>query len=195
MADINRTTYFYRHKFKAKAEEFNKPMPLPDYFDPMIGDKKSVTIAEIGAGPVNTIGNYKEGVEVKIYASDVMQPEYEKFRKYHNVELLVPIEYQDFEHLTYPDEFFDIVHCVNAVDHTEDACKAILEMFRVCKKGGWVYLRHAPNQMDRYGGMHRWNVSYLDKDRCLFQSKDSNFILEAPTHMEGDLIVSVCQKT
>lgn len=196
MEDLNRTTYFYRKKFKSKESQFNKPAQLPEYFGEMIGDKKEVVIAELGAGPINTIGNYWPGVEVTIYASDVMQPEYEKFWQASGKKPIVVVEYQDFERLTYPDNFFDIVHCVNALDHTEDAWQALQEIQRVCKPGGWIYLRHAQNQMDRYGGMHRWNIHlYEDSGVCLIQNKTQSYSIDqAQPKIEGDLIVSKWQK-
>ncbi len=158
MKDSNRTAYFYRLKFTRKEAEYNVPSKLPDYFEELIDDKKQVVIAELGAGPVNTIGNEWPGVEVKIVASDVLWPEYAAY--WGDKTPLVPIEYQDMEHLTYPDNTVDIVHCRNAVDHTPNPLAAIEEMKRVCKPGGWVYMAHAPGQKTRYGGMH--SVDYED---------------------------------
>ncbi len=191
MADINKTTFFYRVKFGSKEREFNKPAPLPKYFKYLIGDKKKVVIAELGAGPVNTIGDHCEGVDVTIFASDIFSDEYKKFWVNNGKVPLVPIEYQDMENLTYPDETFDIVHCVNALDHTPDCQKAIEEMKRVCKKGGWVYLRHAPDQKKRYGGMHAWNAS-VDG---FSNGKETVSTREFATYLEDDLIVSTWQKT
>jgi SAM-dependent methyltransferase len=181
MEDLNKTTYFYRVKFKSKEAKFNVPGKLSDYFGPMIGEKKEVKIAELGAGPVNTIGNEWPGVEVLIYASDVFASEYITFWEKSGKSPLVPVVYEDMEHLTYPDEMFDIVHCRNAVDHTPNPLKAIEEMKRVCKKGGWVYMAHAPGQKTRYGGMH--SVDY------------ENLVLpEFTRSMDGELIVDVWHK-
>jgi hypothetical protein len=68
---------------------------------------------------------------------------------------------------------FDIVHCVNALDHTNNPQKAIEEMKRICKPGGWIYLRHAPNQKDKYGGIHKWNAT-VDG----FENSDKNITLD-----------------
>ncbi len=182
MGDINKTTYFYRVKFKGKEEIHNQRGPLPKYFGPMIGSKEEIVIAELGAGPVNTIGDSWGGVKVKIYASDIFADEYNKFWKEHKRIPIIPIEYQDMEKLSYPDNMFDIVHCVNALDHTPNVEKAISEMKRVCKPGGWIYLRHAQGQKKRYGGMHYHNFEELELPGF---SKE----------MEGDLIVNTWRKT
>lgn len=181
MEYIKGVSSLYVRKFKRKLEQYNVPSSLPDYFAPMIGDKKEVGIAELGAGPVNTIGNFWKDVKVSIYASDVLQSEYEQLRKEHNAQLLVPIQYEDMESLSYPDEMFDIVHCRNAVDHTPNPYKAIEEMRRVCKKGGWIYLAHAPSQKTRFAGKHSCDFEMLSLPG--FESRT-----------EDGMIISICQK-
>jgi ubiquinone/menaquinone biosynthesis C-methylase UbiE len=170
----------------------------------MIGDKKRVVIAEVGAGPVNTIGDFWPGVDVKIHASDVCQQEYQGFWEHHNKVPIIPIEYQDMEDFTYPDEMFDIVRCTNALDHTRSADKALGEIMRICKKGGWVYLRHVANQRSRHGREHRWDVT-MEGGECIFRGKHKTFNVkefgEFKSHSsEEDLdprahiITSICQK-
>lgn len=199
MGDINRTTYFYRKKFESKEKEFNKHGPLPAYFEhlitPSVQKSGKLTIAEIAAGPINTIGTQWPGLEVEIRASDVFADEYRRFWAYHNKTPIIPIEYQNMEKLTYADNSFDIVHCVNSLDHTPDARAAIMECIRVCKKGGYIYFRHSPDQQKRYGGMHAWNVNFVD-GQCQFSNQGDLFYLgsEFKVSLEGDLIVAICQK-
>lgn len=196
------TLYFYRVKFGSKLAKFNLPTPLPDYFGPMIGDKKEVTIAELGAGPICTIGNSWPGLKINLYASDVLQNEYAPLWAAHQATPVVPVEYQDMEHLTYPDGFFDIVHCVNALDHTLDARQALKEMIRVGKPLGWIYLRHFPNQRSRLRGMHAWDINETNGEGVFSNRKEKFFLSEFgdfQTHVEKnlkgeDLIVStLCQ--
>ncbi len=149
MGDIS----YYQKTFNKKRAQFNQSRQLEDYFAPMIGDKKSIAICELAAGPVNTIGNTWPGVEVKITASDSEWPRYAPL--WSGETPLVPIEYQDMEDLTYPDNSFDIVHCRNALDHTKNPLIAIEEMKRITKQ--WIYLLHAEGQKRIYGGHHYWN--------------------------------------
>lgn len=150
----------YRRKIKQLAYEYNRVFPLPYYFGEMIRLKKVVKIADIGSGPVCTLGNIWGDSEIKIYASDLRQPSYKTLIEKEKIKLLTPIEYQDMENLTYPDNFFDVVHCVNALDHTNNAQKALDEMKRVCKKDGYIYLRHAHNQRRAHkGNGHFWDAS------------------------------------
>lgn len=194
MTDLNGSTRYYRRRFPQKEKEYNRPMSLPSYFKEMIGDKKKVLIAEIGAGAVNTIGNLWEGVDVHIVASDQYQEEYSRFWKENDKTPIVPIDNQDMENLTYANNTFDIVHCRNAVDHTPNAEKAISEMKRICKKDGFVYLLHFSNQRSRAKGVHYWDIDYVDGN-CTFKSNESSFVLkDFNTKKEGDFIISIWQK-
>lgn len=176
MSDRERGKYlavrYYQKKNRRKLRAFNHDFPLPEYFRELIGDKKSVVIADIGAGSIPTTGNSWPGVEVKIVASDLLADEYNEMWRNDRRVILNPVEKQDMEALTYPDNTFDIVHCVNALDHSEHPDKAIREMIRVCKPGGWVYLRHLPNEgrTENYQGFHQWNIDILDGE-CTFGGK------------------------
>lgn len=152
---------------KDNIKRFNKPNPLADYLLPLIGHKKEVKIADIGSGPYSTIGHYLDGVKVDIYHSD--NQDFTKFWKKYNATPLVHIEHQDMEKLTYPDDFFDIVHCVNALDHTRNAPSAIMEMIRVCKPGGYVYIDCHLDQLST-GHKHKWNMK---ENGCLNDGHNS----------------------
>ena len=125
------TLRFYRMRFAKKLARFNRAMELPNYFGPMIGDKKEAVIAELAAGPICTIGNKWKDVKVNLYASDILKNEYDEIWKEFNAVPVIPIEYQDMENLTYSDNFFDIVHCVNSLAHTLNPYQVLKELLRV----------------------------------------------------------------
>src|SRR3990167_7557547 len=140
---------------KGKAMYYNRPLPLAEHFIPLIGDKKAVKIADIGSGPFPITGQYLEGVKVELYHSD--RQNFDEFWKKYNSVPLFPIEIQNMEKLTYEDDFFDIVNCVNALDHTLNAEQAVKEMIRVCK--GWVYIDCALYQRTDQGHKHYWDAT------------------------------------
>lgn len=165
--------HFMLKQFKQKIEKYNRgPIPLVDYLIPYIGDKKEVKIADIGSGPFSRTGQYLDGIKVEVYPSD--QSNFDYFWARYNLKPMFPIEVQNMQKLTYPDNYFDIVHCVNALDHTGYAETALKELIRVCKPGGWVYIDCALIQMTARGHNHFWDAE-VDGS---FTSKDSNFNLK-----------------
>lgn len=187
---IHITMRFYRKRTPFLVRDYNKVFPLPYYFDNILYRNGTYTIADLAAGPVCRLGGKKSGSKIIIHASDVLAKEYNAITDAIGEPLLIPIEYQDIENLTYPDEMFDVVHCVNALDHTIDAKKALSEIKRICKKGGWIYLRHAPDQKKNIGGGHFWNISvsgldngteFIPWDSGFKVSEDSGFIISTMT--------------
>lgn len=150
--------------------KFIKPLPLADCLLPLIGDKKEVKIADIGSGPYSIIGSYLDNVKVDIYHSD--RQDFSYFWEKRQMTAPISVQIENMEKLTYQDNFFDIVHCCNALDHTADAEQAVKEMIRVCKVDGWIYIKCSLNQLDT-GYRHYWNA----KEDGTFTNKVDTFKL------------------
>lgn len=198
------TLRFYTRKHSFKNRDFNRPLNLPDYFAPLIGDKTDVSIAEIGSGMFCTIGSLWPTARISVYPSDILADDYRQVLSQNGITPLIPVLKQDMEHLTYPDKFFDIVHCVNALDHCLNPDLALKEMLRVCKPGGYIYLRHFTNvgRHQNYSGMHFWNID-LNGPACLFWNPDRRFALaeiipgfihSRQSESGSDMIVSIFHK-
>lgn len=85
----------------------------------------------------------------------------------------------DMENLPYEDSSFDIVICINALDHTQNAPKAVMEMLRVSK--GLVYINCAIDQKTRHRKKHFWDAKpdgRLANDVYEFNLKDHGFKIE-----------------
>lgn len=175
----NNTLRHYTKKLPWKVRQFNHELYLPDYFGPMIGGKKEVVIAEIGAGMFCTIGSLSKAAKIKVYPSDILADEFNQILKDSHITPLIPVVKENMENLTYPDSFFDIAHCVNALDHTPDPIKAIKEMYRVVKPGGYLYLRHFINvgEHEKYRGLHAWNLDIDKGGDCLIWGRGYRFSL------------------
>jgi len=183
---------FYRQRMHLLAHVFNRHFPLQYYFFTMLDRHVlKIRIADLGSGPICTVGNLWDHRKITIIPSDVLQPHYQEMIDDMGIQLLIPTEYQDMEALTYPDNSFDIVHCVNAMDHTRDAKKAISEAVRICRPDGYIYLRHAVAQKRRWGGHHYWN---FNPDGSI-NSADERFYLEDfHNSCDGNFVVSVMRK-
>lgn len=203
------TLKFYKAKLPWKARQFNRELYLPAYFSPLIGGKKEVAIAELGSGMFCTIGSLWETAKVQVYSSDALADDYGQILKESGVIPLIPVAKEDMENLTYPDSFFDIVHCVNALDHTTNPLRALCEMYRVLKPEGFIYLRHFVNvgESERYSGLHMWNIDLDDKGRCIIWNPDQRFLLldyfqgfkstkkKELDYETEDMVVSILQKS
>lgn len=155
--------------------KWNKPNPLADFLIPFIGDKKYVTILDIGSGAYSVIGNYLDGVTIDLKLCDTQ--DFTSFWEKYNAKPFLPVHNQDMENITYPDNIFDIVCCINALDHTNDALKAVKEMIRVCMPGGYVYIDCHLDQLDT-GHKHKWNAKsdgVLTNKKESFDLKDLGF--------------------
>ncbi len=204
----NNTLHFYRKKLPWKARQFNRELPLLAYFGPLIGDKKEVAIAELGAGMFCTIGSSWNAVRVKVYPSDALATEFKQILKEANISPLIPVTREDMENLSYPNNFFDIVHCVNALDHTVSPLKAVAEMYRICKPGGFIYLRHFVNvgESEKYSGLHMWNIDLDAQGDCVVWNPDKKLLLsdyftefksakkKELDYETEDMVVSILQK-
>lgn len=186
---------FYRKTMERRAKETNHIVPLPPYFNCMIGDKKRVRIADLGAGPLPITGSTWDGVDIEIIASDFSADEYNQMLLDAKITPVIPVENQIMEDLTYPNASFDIVHCVNALDHTENPKKAINEMLRICKPGGWIYLRHFIDEglNQKYKGLHNWNISNdgsVWNDESNFNLQHFGFTTESGIYKGKSVVVS-----
>lgn len=166
-------------QFIKKIKQYNQPLPLVDYLVKLVGDRKEVKIADIGSGPFPITGQLLEGVNVEMYPMD--QSNFDYFWERYSATPIFPIEVQDMENLTYPDGYFDIVHCVNALDHTKDALKALKEFIRVVKPDGHIYIDCALIQKTNRGHRHFWDMledGTLTDGTTSFNLKDFGFKIE-----------------
>lgn len=158
-----------------RVKHFNVPQPLMAELVGLIGDKKSVKIADIGSGPYSKIGRILNGVNVEVYPSD--KNNFKAFWESKGLIPSLPIEIQNMEKLTYESDYFDIVYCANALDHTKNALAAVKELIRVTKRGGYVYLVCYLDQQ-LTGHMHYWNAKengVFEGPRGVFDLKDLGF--------------------
>jgi SAM-dependent methyltransferase len=202
---------FWRGWLGGRGKLFEKDIILNKRLIPYIGDKKRVRIANIGSGPVCTIGNKLEDIDIEIISSDLLADEYKEILKQLNLNPICPVEKQDMAKMTYEDNSFDIVYCANALDHSKDPYNALKEMVRICKPKGFIYLYHIAHegQRHRYHGLHQWNLDRTEDGDCIIWDsepgpKTNAFLLseiypgfktDLRVYTKAAFITSVVQKT
>lgn len=181
---------YYKLRIQDKIANYNKRIPLIDDLVPFVPIKSIVRIADVGSGPFSFIGSYLPGIKMEVCPSD--KQDFTNFWKIRNQSPFIPVDHQNMEKLTYPDNSFDIVFCSNALDHTRNAKEAVRELIRICKVDGWVVIICSLNQLDT-GYLHFWNAKEdgtFDNHKEKFNLKDFGFNVE----FEDGLITATLKK-
>ena len=145
------------------AYRFLPEAPLQGRFGELVaglpGDR--VRLLDVGAGPVTVLGKTVPGKPVEIVAVDPLADTYAELLEREGIEPLVVTQPCDGERLTeaFPVASFDVAHARNAIDHSYDPLRVIVNMLTVVRPGGLVFLGHESNEAinERYVGLHQWN--------------------------------------
>jgi ubiquinone/menaquinone biosynthesis C-methylase UbiE len=117
-----------------------------------------IDVLDVGSGALPWIKGLLPNM--RLTACDPLAEEYAKIFDYalHGQE--APVK-AFAESLPFADNSFDIVHCSNALDHTQNPYKAILEMERVCRLDGMILIQGFENEAvhENWQGLHQWNIA------------------------------------
>jgi SAM-dependent methyltransferase len=152
-------------------EEFEKRFDPETPLDPWIAEavrrlgQRDLSILDVGAGPATVVGYKFEGAALRITAVDPLAPIYNDLLAHHQLSPPVAPTFAPAEELGsfFEPNSFDVVHCRNALDHSFDPIRGIVEMLKVVRIGGLILLRHHRNEAEhgKYQGFHQYNF-----DRC-----------------------------
>lgn len=151
----------YRERFDPKAA-------LEPGISTLVSDLgiRRVRILDVGAGPATNVGKTHSSAEVSLSACDPLAWQYQQMYREFDAVPPVPTQFAVAEDLSQFFELssYDIVHCRNALDHSFDPMRGVVEMLKVARVGGWVVLRHHPNEAERedYVGFHQFNFEIRD---------------------------------
>lgn len=134
-------------------------------------------ILDVGAGPISTVGKYtKSGKKVTLKACDPLGPAYTKMLNSAGVVPLTPTEFGIAESLAnfYPEEKFDVVYSINALDHGINPVRAIENMLHLAADEGFVVLGHYRNEaiFEKGSGFHKWNFDTEHSDLIIHNDEN-----------------------
>jgi SAM-dependent methyltransferase len=97
---------------------------------------------EVGSGPYSNTRIISQIVKIKdIHCTDPLMDEYKSFKLNWVSEMAkkgrITATKGKAEQIEYPDNFFDMVTCINVLDHVQDARACLSEIHRVLKPGGY----------------------------------------------------------
>jgi 2-polyprenyl-3-methyl-5-hydroxy-6-metoxy-1,4-benzoquinol methylase len=127
----------------------------------------SVSILDVGSGPITRMGYVLQGAKFTITACDPNAGIYNEILRKNNI--VPPIESVFAEGEKLSEIFsgpFDYITSTNALDHSENPNACIHEMIKLISSNGAIYLQHRINEgaYEAYRGYHKWNISKTDDD-------------------------------
>ena len=164
-------------------------------------------VLDVGCGMSYATGDFinRDGEKEKldIHYVDFLAVEFNKILKRHKRQL-PEIEFGMMEYLSV---FFDKVnpHLIviqNALDHSSQPVKSIIEAIRVLPLGGTLYLNHHPNEAEteKYKGFHQFNVNEKDGNLIIWNKEDETNVnqlvdgfadIEVKRHENGHIIAII----
>ncbi len=147
--------------------------------------KKLSRSLEVGSGPYSNTRIISKIVDIdEIYCIDPLMDDYKNFKDTYISRMIktgkIKASSDKGEALNFPDEYFDLVTCINVLDHVEDAEKCLSEIFRVLKKGGYFVFGQDIRNLNHYTHEeidpgHPIILHYKTLDRLLDQKYISIF--------------------
>lgn len=133
-----------------------------------------IKIIDVGSGPISKIGNFIEGKNVSIYATDLLADFYNKRLALNNIKPIVPVcfSYSEFLNNVFPKNNFDLVTCNDTIDETYSPIHSLIEMVKICRIGGVIFISSKHNNAERcdYIGNHIWNIGRIKNDFILWNT-------------------------
>lgn len=129
-------------------------------------DREQVSIIDVGAGPLSTLGTQAPDKQLSLVAVDPLAADYARLLEERGITPLVQTQFGSGEDLLeqFELERFDIAFAENTLDHTEHPLTIIENMFALVRKGGFVVLIHNENEAENaaYADLHQWNFQERD---------------------------------
>jgi SAM-dependent methyltransferase len=146
------------------AERMNPDLELSaDLAALLKGAAKTARVLDVGAGPLTIVGKKLGGGSIDLTAVDPLAPQYDQLLSKHGLNPPVRTQAGKAEELAvlFAPDSFDLAHARNCLDHALDPFQAVQQMLAVVKPGGWVYLKHHPDEgmREQWHGLHQWNFS------------------------------------
>lgn len=139
---------------------------LVELLSPHAPPGSTVSILDVGAGPLTVVGKKWLGRTLAITAIDPLAPEYDRLLEAAGVVPPVRSRYGEVEQLltAFPPDHFDLVTCCNALDHVYDPVRGLRQMLSVVKPARSVVMLHNADEGERqaYHGLHQWNFRAED---------------------------------
>lgn len=138
-------------------------------------------VYDVGAGMSYAVGSYldKNGgtiVPLDIHYMDPLALHFNKILKKYKRKM-PEVEFGMVEYLSafIPNKDASLITIQNALDHSANPIKGIVETLMSLKSGGILYLNHHPNEaeMEKYKGFHQYNIDEKNGELIIWNKEES----------------------
>lgn len=169
---------------------------FPSCLFPLIEEVKGglPQILDVGSGPVSMLNYAVENNLARLIAVDPLSEGYYKLLFTYSYFIKYPMITCSGEELSkhLKENYFDIVWCHNALDHSTSPSEVIKEMVKVTKHEGYIVIHTWENEgtYESFYGLHKHNL-FFNEGLCL-QSLVGDFgLLSLPVNITRDLPVTI----
>lgn len=152
------------------------------FLDAEVAAGRTPLVLDVGCGASFSPGNMLHGKPLDIHFIDPLAPFYNKILRRQRPAYFPLVELGAVEHLSafWPEESVTLIHIQNALDHSRDPLRGIVESMRCLRIGGVLYLKHYTNEAEReaYRGFHQFNVCAEDGQLVVWRPDERQIINE-----------------
>lgn len=135
-------------------------------------EKLKPKVIELGPGPLSDLAWGVETGLIDVVAVDPLADEYNKILNARNIFFPIKAVQGTGEGLALPANSFDIAYLRNSLDHTSDPRKCLINLVRVLKVKGYLYIHSNVREGTRVGwsGLHQHDL-VLEENRLIHYNR------------------------
>jgi hypothetical protein len=185
--------------------KYNKEIELSNFdATQFLAQRETPIVVDAGCGMSFANGNKLNGKQLDIRYIDPLAPFYNKIIEDKKLDL-PNITFGFIEYLSsFMPNKASLIIIQNALDHSNNPLKGILECIESLEIGGVLYLRHKPNEAEaeNYRGFHQYNLSLEDDELIIWNKTEKTninaFVMdfaetETSTY-DGEIITVITKK-
>ena len=174
--------------------KYNKEIELAGFnVKQFLSQKKNQIIVDAGCGMSYCNGDKLDGKQLNIYYIDPLAPFYNRIIEKKKLDL-PKITFGFIEYLSaFIPQKVSLIIVQNALDHSKNPIRGILECIESLEIGGVLYLRHQRNEAEteNYRGFHQYNIS-LDGNEIVIWNKKAKININTFVKDFADTETSTC---
>ena len=183
---------------------YNKEIELTNFDVKLfLSQKENPAVVDAGCGMSFSNGDKLNGKQLNVRYIDPMAPFFNKIIEKKKLDLpKITFGFIEYLSVFIPDRV-SLIIVQNALDHSKNPLKGILECIECLEIGGVLYLRHFRNEgeTENYRGFHQNNISLENNDIIIWNKEaktNINYFLrdfaETKTSTCGNEVIAVIKK-